>query len=260
MAGALAEDDPDLVLFLEKCRKAGTSTEAMERAEKEGFDTGLKLRLPVGNGRLVPLYVANFVLMEYGTGAIFGCPGHDQRDLEFARKYNLPVLPVVVPEGEAADDFEIGDEAYVGPGRMANSEFLDGLDQTEAVGAMIRHLEEVGTGERAITFRLRDWGVSRQRYWGAPTPVIHCQGCGAVPVPKDDLPVILPVDVSFDKPGNPLDHHPSWKHVDCPKCGAALAMDYRSRGSPITLARDASSSACRWAMAGSCPSMSPISC
>ena len=220
LAGALAENDPDLTLFLEKCRKAGTSTQAMEKAEKEGFDTGLELRLPVGDGRLLPLYVVNFVLMEYGTGAIFGCPGHDQRDLEFARKYNLPVLPVVVPEGSAADDFEIGDEAYVGPGRMANSEFLDGLDQTEAIGAMIRHLEEIGTGERAITFRLRDWGVSRQRYWGAPIPVIHCQGCGAVPVPKDDLPVILPVDVSFDKPGNPLDHHPNWKRVNCPKCGA----------------------------------------
>jgi leucyl-tRNA synthetase len=225
LAESLAEADHDLAAFLEKCRKAGTTTAAMESAEKEGFDTGLKLRLPVGDGRPLPLYVANFVLMEYGTGAIFGCPGHDQRDLEFARKYGLSVLPVVVPEGQVAEDFEIGDEAYVGPGRMANSEFLNGLDQSKAIDAMIHHLEKIGVGERAITFRLRDWGVSRQRYWGAPIPVIHCQGCGVVPVPRVDLPVILPLDVSFDKPGNPLDHHPSWKHVECPKCGAAAERE-----------------------------------
>ncbi|MEE8205943.1 MAG: leucine--tRNA ligase, partial [Nitrospinaceae bacterium] len=214
----LARENLDLTAFLQDCRKLGTSAEAIEKAEKVGFDTGLKALSPVGGGRELPVYVANFVLMEYGTGAIFGCPGHDQRDLEFARKYQLPVPPVVLPEGEDAKTFEIGDEAYTGEGVMINSGFLDGLKDKEALSKITAFLEKEGTGKSEITYRLRDWGVSRQRYWGCPIPFIHCSSCGSVPVPREDLPVRLPEDVEFDKPGNPLDHHPTWKHVKCPKC------------------------------------------
>jgi len=219
LAEELARNNSELAAFLEQCRKLGTSAEAIEKAEKLGFDTGLKVRLPVDESRLLPVYVANFVLMEYGTGAIFGCPAHDQRDLDFARKYKLSVPPVVIPEGENPDKFEIGPEAYAGPGRLAHSAFLDGLDEQEALKAVIKHLEKEGLGKGETTYRLRDWGVSRQRYWGCPIPFIHCDDCGNVPVPKEDLPVRLPEDVTFDKPGNPLDHHPTWKHVKCPKCG-----------------------------------------
>ena len=215
----LAKDNSELRAFQEKCRKLGTSAEAIETAEKLGFDTGIKVRLPVGDGRELPLYVANFVLMEYGTGAIFGCPSADQRDLDFARKYKLSTPAVVLPEGEDEAVFEIGTEAYTGPGTMINSEFLNGLSTDEALKRIIEHLESAGTGKGEVVYRLRDWGVSRQRYWGCPIPFIHCETCGHVPVPKSDLPVKLPEDVAFDKPGNPLDHHPTWKHVKCPGCG-----------------------------------------
>ncbi|TDI62147.1 MAG: leucine--tRNA ligase [Alphaproteobacteria bacterium] len=215
----LAKDNSELRAFQEKCRKLGTSAEAIETAEKLGFDTGIKVRLPVGDGRELPLYVANFVLMEYGAGAIFGCPSADQRDLDFARKYKLSTPAVVLPEGEDEAVFEIGTEAYTGPGTMINSEFLNGLSTDEALKRIIEHLESAGTGKSEVVYRLRDWGVSRQRYWGCPIPFIHCETCGHVPVPKSDLPVKLPEDVAFDKPGNPLDHHPTWKHVKCPGCG-----------------------------------------
>ncbi len=215
----LARDNSKLRAFQKKCRKLGTSAEAIETAEKLGFDTGIKVRLPVGDGRELPLYVANFVLMEYGTGAIFGCPSGDQRDLDFARKYKLSTPAVVLPEGEDEAVFEIGTEAYTGPGTMINSEFLNGLSTDEALKRIIEHLESAGTGQGEVVYRLRDWGVSRQRYWGCPVPFIHCETCGHVPVPKSDLPVKLPEDVAFDKPGNPLDHHPTWKHVKCPGCG-----------------------------------------
>ncbi|MEE8258181.1 MAG: leucine--tRNA ligase, partial [Sphingomonadales bacterium] len=215
----LARDNSKLRAFQEKCRKLGTSAEAIETAEKLGFDTGIKVRLPVGDGRELPLYVANFVLMEYGTGAIFGCPSGDQRDLDFARKYKLSTPAVILPEGEDEAAFEIGTEAYTGPGTMINSEFLNGLSTDEAQKRIIKHLESAGTGKSEVVYRLRDWGVSRQRYWGCPIPFIHCETCGHVPVPKSDLPVKLPGDVVFDKPGNPLDHHPTWKHVKCPGCG-----------------------------------------
>jgi leucyl-tRNA synthetase len=158
--------------------------------------------------------------MEYGTGAIFGCPAHDQRDLDFAHKYRLGVLPVVLPPGQDPAAFDVGDEAYVGPGTIFNSGFMDGLDVEAAKRSVIAELERLGVGHGEVNWRLRDWGVSRQRYWGCPIPVIHCDTCGVVPVPDDQLPVELPDDVTFDRPGNPLDHHPTWKHVACPRCGA----------------------------------------
>jgi leucyl-tRNA synthetase len=215
----LAERDPGVAAFIAECAKLGTSEEVIEQAEKLGYDTGLRCRNPLVEGQELPVYVANFVLMEYGTGAIFGCPAHDQRDLEFARKYGRPVVPVVLPPGEAAARFAIADEAYLGDGTLINSGFLDGLDVAAAKRAVIRRLEELGVGRGETTYRLRDWGVSRQRYWGCPIPVIHCGACGIVPVPRDQLPVTLPEDIEIGQRGNPLDHHPSWKHVPCPSCG-----------------------------------------
>jgi leucyl-tRNA synthetase len=197
----------------------GTSEAVIEAAEKRGYATALEAVHPFDETRKVPIYVANFVLMEYGTGAIFGCPAHDQRDLEFARKYRLPVIPVVLPPGENPAKFAVGETAYVEDGRLFNSAFLDGLAVAEAKRAAGERLEQLGRGERTTVYRLRDWGVSRQRYWGCPIPVVHCDHCGIVPVPAEDLPVRLPEDVSFDVPGNPLDHHPTWKHVACPRCG-----------------------------------------
>ncbi|MCU0881627.1 MAG: leucine--tRNA ligase [Hyphomonadaceae bacterium] len=219
LARALAGAKPETAAFIAECQRSGTSEAAIETQEKRGIDTGLRVVHPFDPDRTLPVWIANFVLMDYGTGAIFGCPAHDQRDLDFARKYGLPVLPVVVPEGIDAGTFEVGDEAYTGPGVLANSGFLDGLGIDEAKEAAIARMEAVGAGERRVNYRLRDWGMSRQRYWGCPIPVIHCDDCGAVPVPASQLPVELPADVTFDVPGNPLDRHPTWKHVDCPKCG-----------------------------------------
>jgi leucyl-tRNA synthetase len=225
LALRLAEQDADLGAFLAECNRMSTSEAAIETAEKRGYRTGLAAIHPFDETRQVPVYVANFVLMEYGTGAIFGCPAHDQRDLEFARKYGLPVIPVVLPPGEDPASFTIGDEAYVEDGTVFNSAFLDGLSVANAKRAAGERLEQLGRGERSIAYRLRDWGVSRQRYWGCPIPLIHCPDCGIVPVPEQDLPVELPRDVSFDRPGNPLDHHPTWKHVDCPRCGGPACRE-----------------------------------
>ncbi len=219
IAIALADKRPDIAAFREECASLGTSEEAIERAEKKGVDTGLKVRHPFDPDWMLPVYVANFVLMDYGTGAIFACPAHDQRDLDFARKYDLPVLPVVVPDGVNPAEFTVDAEAYTGPGQIANSRFLDGLTVESAKAAVIDRMEEASKGERAINYRLRDWGIARQRYWGCPIPIIHCDDCGVVPVPVADLPVTLPEDVTFDVPGNPLERHEAWKAVDCPICG-----------------------------------------
>jgi leucyl-tRNA synthetase len=215
LAQDIAAHNPEAADFIKECSQLGTSEEAIEKAEKKGFDTGLKAVNPF-TGSEHPVYIANFVLMGYGTGAIFGCPAHDQRDLDFARKYNLPVLPVVAPKGEAAP--VIDKEAFMEDGVLVNSDFLNGMGVVEAKKRVIAELEKKGAGIGKTNYRLRDWGVSRQRYWGCPIPIIYCDACGVVPVPEKDLPVELPRDVSFDKPGNPLDHHPTWKHVDCPKC------------------------------------------
>ncbi|HEV7227622.1 leucine--tRNA ligase [Brevundimonas sp.] len=219
----LAAADPAVAAFVAECRKGGASTADIEQAEKIGWNTGLKVIHPF-DGRQVSVWIANFILSDYGTGAIFGCPAHDQRDLDFARKYDLPVIPVVRPDG-AGDDFSVGDEAYVGPGRLFHSDFLDGLEVEPAKAAAIARIEALGQGTGATVYRLRDWGVSRQRYWGCPIPVIHCEACGVVPVPADQLPVVLPEDVTFDVPGNPLARHPTWRHVACPSCGAAATRE-----------------------------------
>lgn len=217
LALALAETDSALSEFADDCRKTGTAAADIETQEKKGYDTGLTVTHPLDSEWQLPVFVANFVLMDYGTGAVFGVPAHDQRDLDFARKYALPVTRVVAAPGD--EETPVQDEAYTGPGQIINSHFLDGMEVEAAKQAVIDRAESEGWGSGSTVYRLRDWGVSRQRYWGTPIPIIHCETCGAVPVPKGELPVELPEDVSFDKPGNPLERHPSWKHVDCPKCG-----------------------------------------
>ncbi|MBA2398140.1 MAG: leucine--tRNA ligase [Bradyrhizobium sp.] len=225
LAMAAAMKNPKLAEFIAEVKRIGTAQEIIDTAEKQGFDTGIRAVHPFDPSWKLPVYVANFVLMEYGTGAIFGCPGHDQRDLDFVSKYALGVTPVVCPEGQDPSSFVITDTAYDGDGRMINSRFLDGMTIDQAKEEVAKRLESelrgnMAVAERQVNFRLRDWGISRQRYWGCPIPVIHCPKCDVVPVPDSDLPVVLPEDVSFDKPGNALDHHPTWKHVACPKCGA----------------------------------------
>ena len=224
IAQALAADRPEVAAFIERCKQGGTTAAELDTAEKLGFDTGLTARHPLDPAWDLPVYIANFVLMEYGTGAVFGVPAHDQRDLDFARKYRLPVTRVV-SDGDRTDPVFVGDEAWTGPGTLCNSRFLDGLDIADAKRAVIERAEGEGWGKGSTVFRLRDWGVSRQRYWGTPIPIVHCAACGVVPVPHDQLPVVLPEDVSFDIPGNPLDRHPTWKHVACPACGEAAVRE-----------------------------------
>ncbi|MEM6491800.1 MAG: leucine--tRNA ligase, partial [Pseudomonadota bacterium] len=224
ITAALAETDPELSAFITECDRIGANEAAIETAEKLGYETKLRVGHPLIAGATLPVWIANFVLMDYGTGAVFGCPAHDQRDMDFARKYALPVRAVVAPadaDVEAfADDLERGDEAAPGDGVLINSAFLNGLRVDAAKAAAIAKLEADGAGRGQTQYRLRDWGVSRQRYWGCPIPVIHCPSCGVVPVPDDALPVTLPEDVDFDTPGNPLERHPTWKFVACPRCGA----------------------------------------
>ena len=224
LASAVASRDPAAAAFVAECRSLGTSEAAIETAEKRGLDSGLRVRHPF-TGALIPVWIASFVLMDYGTGAIFGCPCGDQRDLDFARKFNLPVISVVLPPATELQQFSIDARAYDGPGTMINSQWLDGLTTDAAATAVIERLSQSGEGERVVNWRLRDWGVSRQRYWGCPIPIVHCPACGIVPVPDDQLPVLLPEDVSFDEPGNPLDRHDAWRLVACPQCGAAAARE-----------------------------------
>ena len=217
LAQALAAERYPLEQFIEECRKGGTTAAEIETAEKLGFDTGLTVDHPLMPGEKLPVFVANFVLMDYGTGAVMGVPAHDQRDLDFARKYELPVRRVVA-DGEIVDPYFRGKVAFNGDGLIVNSGFLDGMSVDAAKAAVIARAEAEGWGEGQTQYRLRDWGVSRQRYWGTPIPIIHCEFCGVMPVPRSQLPVVLPEDVTFDIPGNPLDRHPTWKHVACPNC------------------------------------------
>ena len=225
LAAQISAVDAKAAEFIEACRKGGVSEVELEAGEKLGYDTGLKVVHPFDNNWALPIWIANFVLMDYGTGAIFGCPAHDQRDLDFARKYGLPVLPVVLPAGADPASFDVGKEAYTGPGRIFNSAFMDGMEVEPAKAAAIARVEGQGQGEGATVYRLRDWGVARQRYWGAPVPIIHCPKCGPVGVPEGQLPVELPKDVRFDQAGNPLANHPTWKHVACPRCGGAAERE-----------------------------------
>ena len=225
LAVAIGEGNANAAAFIAECAKLGTSEAAVETAEKKGFNTGLSVQHPLMEACRLPVYIANFVLMEYGTGAIFGCPAHDQRDLDFANAYDLPVIPVVLPDDADSDSFTVTDTAYVGPGKLYNSGAWDGLSVEDGKRAAIEALESRDAGTGQTTYRLRDWGVSRQRYWGCPIPIIHCDSCGMVPVPEADLPVELPEDVEFDTPGSPLSNHPTWKHTSCPTCASAAIRE-----------------------------------
>ncbi|MEM9359074.1 MAG: leucine--tRNA ligase [Pseudomonadota bacterium] len=226
LAKALEADNKQIADFCAECRRAGTSEEDLEKTEKLGVDTGLTVH-HTSEDRELPVWIGNFVLMDYGTGAVFGCPAHDQRDLDFARKYHLAVQNAFYMPG---DRVEVGDEALV-PDKSETVEYVDhfaGVGKAtsqEGIDTTIDWFEAEGKGRGVIRYRLRDWGISRQRYWGCPIPMIHCDDCGVVPVPDDQLPVMLPDDVSFDKPGNPLDRHPTWTKVDCPQCGKAARRE-----------------------------------
>jgi leucyl-tRNA synthetase len=223
IAQGAAAGNAQVQAFIDLCRAGGTTAAELETAEKLGFDTGLTAIHPL-TGMQVPVYIANFVLMDYGTGAVMGVPGHDQRDFEFATKYGLPILRVVAKSAEDADRPFAG-EPEAGDGVLVNSGDFDGLSVDAGKAAIIARGEADGWATSKIQYRLRDWGVSRQRYWGTPIPFIHCEVCGVVPVPKKHLPVTLPEDVDFKTPGNPLVRHPTWKHVDCPQCGAAAVRE-----------------------------------
>ncbi|PZP57515.1 MAG: leucine--tRNA ligase [Micavibrio aeruginosavorus] len=222
LAKKLAGEKQGFDEFIKECQAGGTSEAAIEQAEKIGFDTGHKVSHPFDASWQLPVYVANFVLMDYGTGAVFGCPAHDQRDFDFATKYKLPVKQVVAAENGDAD---LSKEAYTGPGIITNSQFLDGLSTNDAKAAAIAKIESLGKGEGVTQYRLRDWGAVRQRYWGAPIPFVHCDACGVVPLPESMLPVELPKDISYDKPGNPLERHPTWKYTTCPTCNGKATRE-----------------------------------
>ncbi|QVM84378.1 leucine--tRNA ligase [Novosphingobium decolorationis] len=223
IAQGVAKDSAEAQDFIAECKRGGTTAAELETAEKLGFDTGITAKHPF-TGAELPVFIANFVLMDYGTGAVMAVPGHDQRDFEFATKYELPILRVVAAKAEDADAPFAG-EAEAGDGVLVHSDFLNGMSVAEAKAEVIRRAQDGGWGEGKTVWRLRDWGISRQRYWGTPIPFIHCEVCGVVPVPKKHLPVTLPEDVDFQTPGNPLERHPTWKHVDCPQCGHAARRE-----------------------------------
>jgi leucyl-tRNA synthetase len=225
LAEQIAAADPKAAAFIAECKKGGASQAEIDTAEKIGFDTGLRVTHPFDPAWNLPVWIANFILMDYGTGAIFACPAHDQRDLDFCRKYKLPVKPVVLPPGEDPATFAVGSEAYTGPGTIYHSDFLDGLDIEAGKAAAIARIEAQKQGEGATVYRLRDWGVARQRAWGCPVPMVHCAKDGVVPLPKSALPVVLPDDLEFGKPGNALDRHPTWKHTTCPMCGGPATRE-----------------------------------
>lgn len=225
LARECAQNDAKLAEFVNECKRLGVSEESLEKAEKRGYDTGLRVCHPFAPERKLPVFAANFILAQYGTGAIYGCPAHDQRDLEFARAYGLPVIPVVLPPGKPAEKFSIENTAYTGGGTMLNSGFMDGMDSAAAKSRAIDELEKIGRGKREIQYRLRDWGVSRQRYWGCPIPVIHCPKCGAVPAPEEDLPVLLPENAAIDGRGSPLAKMDSFTQCSCPECGGAARRE-----------------------------------
>ena len=221
IAKAMEQGNPELAAFLKEARKGGTTEEAIETAEKLGFDTGIRVKHPLDPNWELPVWIANFILMDYGTGAIFGCPAHDQRDLDFCRKYDLPVIDTFFA---LDNETPVEAEAFVPPKDQKvkwinHFAELDVATGQEAIDATIDFAEKAGWGQGVTKFRLRDWGLSRQRYWGCPIPVVHCDSCGVVPEKKENLPIELPYDVSFDKPGNPLDRHPTWRDCACPSCG-----------------------------------------
>ena len=223
----LEKNNSEIREFNQDCRRMGTSVMVIETAEKKGYDTGIKVKHPFIDNKTIPLYIANFVLMDYGTGAVFGCPAHDQRDLDFARAYDLEVTPVVEQQDGSS---QIDNDAYVGEGKMINSDFLNGMNKKQAIDAVIERLSNISINGnpqavKEVNFRLRDWGLSRQRYWGCPIPVVHCDKCGIVPEIKENLPITLPEDVEFETPGNPLMRHASWREVSCPKCGGAAKRE-----------------------------------
>jgi leucyl-tRNA synthetase len=224
LAQAIAHTDPKAAEFIAECLRGGTSLAAIEAAEKKGYRTSVEVVHPFDPEWRAPVYIANFVLMDYGTGALFGSPGHDQRDFEFATKYGLPIRRVVAASVDQASEPVVG-EADIITGVTVNSRFLDGLTSEQAIAEVTRRAEEEGWGKGTVQYRLRDWGVSRQRYWGTPIPIIHCQACGVVPAPREQLPVVLPDDIDFETPGNPLDRHPTWKHVGCPSCGGPATRE-----------------------------------
>jgi leucyl-tRNA synthetase len=223
LAAAYAATSPEVAAFIARCKQGGTTAAELETAEKLGLEIAEAVH-PLDPDWTLPVFIANFVLMDYGTGAIFGVPAHDQRDFEFATKYGLEIQRVVAASLAEADK-PVGSEAESGDGVLVNSRFLDGKSVEDAKAAVIARAEAEGWGQGSTVWRLRDWGVSRQRYWGTPIPIVHCDACGAVAVPKDQLPILLPEDIDFETPGNPLERHPSWKHVACPSCGGKAVRE-----------------------------------